>query len=138
MTLLPGMRCVYLVSLLAATVCALQQHHRPTGIVARHAHLTKCTADFEMQRRSFFGIAFASAATAVPRSAAAADQSTKEVTEYMLSVKEALEPLPGLLQEEKWDQVRTTLKIKAGPLWNLGDSKNPLVQFAKKEGDVDL
>ena len=30
------------------------------------------------------------------------------------------------------------IQIKCGPLWNLGDQKNPIVQFAKAEGELEL
>lgn len=50
-----------------------------------------------------------------------------------------LEPLPGLLAKEDWDGVRTNLKNPpVGYLWNLGDSKNPILAFAKAEGETDL
>lgn len=50
-----------------------------------------------------------------------------------------LDPLPGLLKKEAWDQVRSVLKLPpVGNLWNLGASKNPLKALGVSRGDPDL
>ena len=55
------------------------------------------------------------------------------------AVRTALEPLPALLDEEKWDAVRSVLKVPpVGNLWNLGDSKNQIRKLAELRDDVEL
>ena len=54
-------------------------------------------------------------------------------------MRTALLPLPALLDEEKWDAVRSVLKTPpVGLLWNLGESKNTLRQLADARDDVEL
>ena len=54
-------------------------------------------------------------------------------------MRTALEPLPALLDEEKWDAVRSVLKTPpVGNLWNLGESKNTLRKLADLRDDVEL
>jgi len=53
--------------------------------------------------------------------------------------KTKLEAIPQLLDQNEWDKVRTILKTPPiNFLWNLGDAKNPLVQYAKESGDFEL
>ena len=57
----------------------------------------------------------------------------------LANAKEALLPLPALLEEEKWDAVRSVLKTPpVGNLWNLGESKNPARKLADLRDDVEL
>ena len=49
-----------------------------------------------------------------------------------------LRPLPAALKAEKWDAVRTVLKIQCGKLWALGEAQNPIVQFAKSGDEPEL
>lgn len=97
----------------------------------------------QLQRRRFlgkavFGSAAASLVVATNPSPSFAAQSKEDLAKYLAEVKEAIADIPQQLEEEKWDAIRTTLKIKCGNLWNLGDAKNPVVQFAKEEGELDL
>ena len=53
--------------------------------------------------------------------------------------KTKLAGIPELLDQNEWDKVRTILKTPPiNFLWNLGDAKNPLVQYAKESGDFEL
>mmetsp|Transcript_5303 Transcript_5303/g.17653 ORF Transcript_5303/g.17653 Transcript_5303/m.17653 type:complete len:176 (-) Transcript_5303:252-779(-) len=55
------------------------------------------------------------------------------------AVRSALDPLPALLDEEKWDAVRSVLKVPpVGNLWNLGESKNSIRKLADLRDDVEL
>ena len=57
----------------------------------------------------------------------------------LANAKEALLPLPALLEEEKWDAVRSVLKTPpGGNLWNLGESKSPARKLADLRDDVEL
>lgn len=65
--------------------------------------------------------------------------AAKDLVNDLVESKEKMAPIPDLLQAEKWDQVRTILKTPpVNNLWNLGDSKNPLVQLAKESGEFEL
>ena len=41
-------------------------------------------------------------------------------------------------QAEKWDEVRTILKLKCGRLFAMGEAQNPVVQFAKGADEPEL
>jgi hypothetical protein len=71
--------------------------------------------------------------------ASAAPLSEGDILKELRSVQTALEPLPGLIDEEKWDAVRTVLKTPpVGNIWNLGESKNILRKLADLRDDVEL
>ena len=62
-----------------------------------------------------------------------------EIMKDLQAVVTALQPLPALLEEEKWDAVRSVLKVPpVGNLWNLGESKNTLRKLAELRDDVEL
>ena len=97
----------------------------------------------ESSRRSFLSIMAGSAvaATAVlTQSQPAFAASTKDALIADLNESYAkLVTIPDLLQQQEWDKVRTILKTPPiVQLWNLGDSKNTLVQLAKETGDFEL
>lgn len=65
--------------------------------------------------------------------------STAEYVTELESSLTKLQPIPNLLQEEKWDEVRTILKTPpVNKLWNLGESQNPVGKLAKETGNVEL
>lgn len=75
---------------------------------------------------------------AAPLPAFAAPDEASILAE-LKSVREALQPLPALLEEEQWDKVRSVLKTPpVGLLWNLGESKNTLRKLADLRDDVEL
>lgn len=75
---------------------------------------------------------------ASPLAAAAADTEA-DILKEILAAKDALDPLPGLLEEEKWDAVRSVLKTPpVAGFWNLGDSKNGIRKLAELRDDVEL
>lgn len=96
----------------------------------------------ESSRRNFL--------SAIGSSIAAATVLTQTQPAYAASTKDALiadlnesyaklVTIPDLLQQQEWDKVRTILKTPPiVQLWNLGDSKNTLVQLAKETGDFEL
>ena len=97
----------------------------------------------ESSRRSFLSSmgGTAVAATAVlTQSQPAYAASTKDALIADLNESYAkLVTIPDLLQQQEWDKVRTILKTPPiVQLWNLGDSKNTLVQLAKETGDFEL
>lgn len=97
----------------------------------------------ESSRRSFLSTMGGSAvaATAVlTQSQPAFAASTKDALIADLNESYAkLVTIPDLLQQQEWDKVRTILKTPPiAQLWNLGDSKNTLVQLAKETGDFEL
>ena len=70
---------------------------------------------------------------------AAAPVSEADLLKELADVKEALLPLPALLDEEKWDAVRSVLKTPpVANLWNLGEKKNTLRILADKRDDIEL
>eukprot|EP00563_Minutocellus_polymorphus_P001035 CAMPEP_0181038910 /NCGR_PEP_ID=MMETSP1070-20121207/10181_1 /TAXON_ID=265543 /ORGANISM="Minutocellus polymorphus, Strain NH13" /LENGTH=225 /DNA_ID=CAMNT_0023116713 /DNA_START=61 /DNA_END=738 /DNA_ORIENTATION=- len=105
------------------------------------------TSSTESSRRNFIstvGSSIAAAASVVlmtpARPASAAAASTKDALVADLNESYAkLSTVPDLLQQSEWDKVRTILKSPPlNQLWNLGDSKNTLVQLAKETGDMEL
>mmetsp|Transcript_11508 Transcript_11508/g.29474 ORF Transcript_11508/g.29474 Transcript_11508/m.29474 type:complete len:185 (-) Transcript_11508:281-835(-) len=94
-----------------------------------HAHLA-CS------RRAAFALPLA--AITWPVAAHAADKEAALLAD-LKAVRVALEPLPALLDEEKWDAVRSVLKTPpVGNLWNLGESKNTIRKLAELRDDVEL
>jgi len=87
------------------------------------------------------GVLVTTAAALVPLAAPAAARAADEeaLLAELRAVRTALEPLPALLDEEKWDAVRSVLKVPpVGNLWNLGESKNTLRKLAVLRDDVEL
>ena len=108
-------------------------------IIQLHAHED---VQMESSRRNFLstvGSSFA-AATIFSQSQPAYAASTKDALIADLNESYAkLVTIPDLLQQQEWDKVRTILKSPPiVQLWNLGDSKNTLVQLAKETGDLEL
>lgn len=93
------------------------------------------------QRRLFASLVIGSMSTAL-LSFPEATEATSVVNNYVQELersKTKLQPIPGLLQEQKWDDVRTILKTPpVNYLWNLGDSSNTVLKLAKETGNVDL
>lgn len=72
-------------------------------------------------------------------SLASASSKTDALVADLKSSKEKMAPIPALLEANEWDKVRTILKTPpVNSLWNLGDSKNTLVQLAKETGEFEL
>ena len=72
-----------------------------------------------------------------PQGASAA-ASDEYLTELKLSLTK-LQPIPKLLEEQKWDEARTILKTPpVNKLWNLGDSQNTVLKLVKETGNVEL
>lgn len=73
-----------------------------------------------------------------PQQASAAAPSDEYLTELKLSLTK-LQPIPKLLEEQKWDEARTILKTPpVNKLWNLGDSQNTVLKLVKETGNVEL
>jgi len=70
--------------------------------------------------------------------AAGAAPSLTEVTTFLKESREVVATIPKLLQAEKWDEVRTILKLKCGRLFAMGEAQNPVVQFAKSADEPEL
>ena len=86
-------------------------------------------------RRAAVMLPFLASAPLAARAASPEDPLLAE----LVSVKTALEPLQALLDQEKWDQVRSVLKAPpVANLWNLGESKNTLRKLADLRDDVEL
>ena len=93
-----------------------------------------------MTRRGAVSLAAAALPLAsLPFDAKAADKPTEaSLVAELKTVRELLEPLPGLLAEEKWDAVRDVLKKPpTANLWNLGEEKNPMRKLADLRDDVE-
>ena len=97
----------------------------------------------ESTRRNFIsavGSSIAAASVVATQAQPAFAASTKDALIADLNESYAkLSTVPDLLQQSEWDKVRTILKSPPIiQLWNLGDSKNTLVQLAKETGDMEL
>ena len=85
-------------------------------------------------RRRFFSVSLVS--VNAPANAAATEA---DLLAELRAVREALVPLPEMLEAQEWDKVRTVLKTPpVGNLWNLGESKNTLRKLADLRDDVEL
>ena len=63
----------------------------------------------------------------------------KDLVSDLETSKEKMLAIPELLEANEWDKVRSILKTPpVNSLWNLGDSKNTLVQIAKQTGEIEL
>ena len=92
-----------------------------------------------ISRRSAVCLVPLLATSSLPQPAHAAAAKEAELLAELKAVRTALEPLPALLEEEKWDAVRSVLKVPpVGNLWNLGDSKNTIRKLADLRDDVEL
>merc|ERR1719291_415017 len=75
----------------------------------------------------------------LPQVVSAATSNEGPLLDELAAVRTALEPLPALLDDEKWDSVRSVLKTPpVGYLWNLGESKNTLRKLADLRDDVEM
>ena len=69
--------------------------------------------------------------------ASAPPATEQQLLDELAVIRKSLDPLPALLDEEKWDSVRSVLKPPpVGNLWNLGESKNTLRKLADLRDDV--
>lgn len=91
------------------------------------------------RRTVLLGASGSAAFTLLPVRSVSAKATESELIGTLRSAATALEPLPGLLDEEKWDAVRSVLKTPpVGLLWNLGESKNTIRMLATLRDDVEL
>jgi hypothetical protein len=75
----------------------------------------------------------------VEASAAGTSEQAKALIADLEVTRSKLDAIPGLLQAGEWEQVRAILKTPpVNFLWNLGDSKNPLLQLAKAIDEFEL
>lgn len=103
------------------------------------ALLTPSAASRPISRRAAALCLPAIGVCALQLPANAAPASEEALLSELKDVRKALEPLPALLEQEKWDAVRSVLKTPpVGNLWNLGDSKNTLRKLADLRDDVEL
>ena len=80
-------------------------------------------------------------ATAAPPVVMAATESTttQDLIHEMAESLRKLQPIPGLIETEKWDEIRTILKTPpVNTLWNLGEGVNPVMNVIKATGNVEL
>ena len=76
--------------------------------------------------------------TGFPQGALAASVTEEYLAELQTSLTK-LQPIPKLLEEQKWDEARTILKSPpVNKLWNLGDGQNTVLKLVKETGNVDL
>ena len=109
--------------------------------ISRPRHAAALMSD-ELPRRSVVQSAAAAllASPALLHSPlpAFADAESAIVAE-LKAVNDALVPVSGLLDEQKWDAVRSILKTPpVGNLWNLGESKNSIRKLAELKDDVEI
>ena len=70
---------------------------------------------------------------------ATAATDSKALIKDLEATRAKLDPIPGLIQNQEWDQVRTILKTPpVNFLWNMGDSKNPVQVLAQLTDELDL
>lgn len=96
--------------------------------------------DESIGRRSFLTSAAAvlpAAALFAPQMAFAAD--AKSLIQDVEAARQKLEAIPDFLANSEWDQVRTILKTPpVNYLWNMGDSRNPILQLAQATDEFEL
>ena len=97
-------------------------------------------AQGSVTRRCAVSFAAALPFAALSGSCSAAEKPTEAaLLAELVAVREALKPLPELLDQEKWDEVRAVLKKPpTATLWNLGEAKNPMRKLADLRDDVEL
>ena len=93
-----------------------------------------------ISRRSILAAPFIVAPILLPSAAHAADAAKEAaLLDELKAIRKALEPLPALLDEEKWDNVRSVLKVPpTANLWNLGESKNTLRKLAELREEFEI
>ena len=94
-----------------------------------------------LEQASFGGVAAIVGAVATTTASfpqAARADSGEYVAELQSSLAK-LQPIPKMLEDQKWDEVRTILKTPpVNKLWNLGDSQNTVLKLVKETGNVEL
>ncbi|CAE7234515.1 unnamed protein product [Symbiodinium pilosum] len=71
--------------------------------------------------------------------AAAVAESNEELISLLRQQRELLEPLPKMLKDQKWDNVRSVLKTPpVAYLWNLGMDKNNLKKLGDSLGEIQV
>lgn len=100
---------------------------------------TKTQLHASLDRRQFLTTKAAAAVVVpavlvwtIPQAASAAASTDRQSLIRDLEVtRSRLDPIPQLIQNQEWDQVRTILKTPpVNFLWNMGDSKNPVQLLA--------
>mmetsp|Transcript_13128 Transcript_13128/g.27175 ORF Transcript_13128/g.27175 Transcript_13128/m.27175 type:complete len:197 (-) Transcript_13128:117-707(-) len=82
-------------------------------------------------------VATSTVVVGLPQGAFAA--SSDEYVDELKTSLTKLQPIPKLLEEQKWDEARTILKTSpVNKLWNLGDSQNTVSKLVKETGNVEL
>lgn len=90
----------------------------------------------KMFQETAAAVAFVS--TISPQIANAAS-ATEILVDELQSSQSKLKEIPGFLQDQEWDKVRTALKTPpVNKLWNLGDSQNTILKLAKETGEVEF
>eukprot|EP00585_Thalassiosira_rotula_P007366 CAMPEP_0196137408 /NCGR_PEP_ID=MMETSP0910-20130528/5399_1 /TAXON_ID=49265 /ORGANISM="Thalassiosira rotula, Strain GSO102" /LENGTH=202 /DNA_ID=CAMNT_0041397857 /DNA_START=14 /DNA_END=622 /DNA_ORIENTATION=+ len=119
----------------SSTANSLTTQSRPSTIL----HETSTN-----DRRAFLSTALTTAAsisTATilqPLQPALAAESKQLIADLNDSLT-AIKVIPSLVEAGEWDKARTVLKTPpVNQLWNLGESKNTLVQLAKETGEFEL
>lgn len=95
-----------------------------------------------IERRSFVALSALTGLTLgispAPAQAAGKDTVDAMIAE-LVEVKKKLEPIPGLLQAQDWEAVRTILKSPpVNFIWNVGVEKNTLARLADITDNVEL
>lgn len=108
---------------------------------------TKTQLQASLDRRQFL-TATAAAVGVVPAvlvwdipqaSAAVSTTDSQSLIRDLEVTRSKLDPIPQLIQNQEWDQVRTILKTPpVNFLWNMGDSKNPVQLLALSTDELDL
>lgn len=114
-----------------------------TAILAYHAD---AFSSRDASRRAFLSNVKSTASLIVPTVATTTINPTisnaigvKELVNDLEASKAKMLVIPELLEANEWDKVRTILKTPpVNSLWNLGESKNTLVQLAKATGEIEL
>lgn len=71
--------------------------------------------------------------------AAVSAESNDELIALLRQDRELLDPLPKMLKEQKWDNVRSVLKTPpVSYLWNLGLEKNTLKKLGDNLGEIQV
>eukprot|EP00439_Symbiodinium_sp_Y106_P080458 s660_g19.t1 len=71
--------------------------------------------------------------------AAASAESNDELIALLRQDRELLDPLPKMLKDQKWDNVRSVLKTPpVSYLWNLGLEKNTLKKLGDSLGEIQV
>ena len=92
-------------------------------------------------RRTFLASAVVPAVAlwSVETPTAAAATDSQSLLRDLETTRTKLDPIPRLIQNQEWDQVRTILKTPpVNFLWNMGDSKNPIQLLALELDELDL